>query len=135
MSLQQNHQIEVTVDGRSLGTFDTRTGGAAEGVVTKRRSGGMGPIKQFSGLPDYGDVTVTRTYELARDHDLFRWLLTRAGKASASVADYVLDENGQRFGRPTTFSGKLLTVAGPDADSESAEVNMLTLTMQIRNVA
>jgi hypothetical protein len=135
MTLQQNSLVTVTVDGRPLGTFDTRSGGAPTGAVTKHRSGGMGPIKQHKGLPDYEDVTVTRYYDRVRDHDLFRWLVTRASKGEMVVSDYVLDENGQRFGRPVTFLGVLMSVPPPDSDANSTDVKMLTLTMQTRSVA
>lgn len=132
MSLQQNRLITVTLDGGAIGVFDTREGGDVNGVVVKRRSGGMGPIKQSAGLPDYTDVTVSRE---AADHDEIRRYMTRAGKAEMSVADYTLDENGQRFGKPLTFVGKLLNVAPPPANSDSAETAMLTLTMSVRSVA
>jgi hypothetical protein len=135
MSLQQNHLISVTVDGRPLGVFDTRTGGEITAAPTKRRSGGMGPIKQHKALPDYGDTTVTRDYELARDHPLYPWLAGRCGKGEMVVADFLLDPNGQRFGRPTTYTGILMTVTSPDADANSTDTNTLGLTMQTRNVA
>lgn len=135
MALTQNALITATVDGGSLGVFDTRSGGEVSGVVVKRRSGGMGPIKQSAGLPDYGDVTISREYEPARDHELYRTLTSRAGKAEMSVSHYILDENGQRFGRPVTYVGKLLTVTAPDADSESSDTAMLSLTMSVRSVA
>lgn len=135
MTLSQNHQVVVTVDGRPIGTFDTRRGGEVTGVVVKRRSGGMGPIKQSAGLPDYGDVTVSREKELARDHELYRRLVTRVGKAEMVVNDYTLDENQQRYGKPTTYVGKLLSLTPPDHDSTSAETDMFSLTMSVRSVA
>jgi hypothetical protein len=131
MALQQNRRITARIDGREAGVFDTIEGGDVNGVVTKRRSGGMGPIKQSSGLPDYADVTITRE----STHAEVRRYMLRAGKAEMSVSDFELDVNGQSFDRPITYVGKLMTVAPPPANSESSDYAMLSLTMSVRSVA
>jgi hypothetical protein len=133
MGLAQQHDIFAYVDGRSIGQFDTRSGGEVTGGAQKRRSAGMGPFKQRAGLPDYTDLTVTKV--LDGDWSEARRLQTRAGKAEMVVSDFTLDDNGQRFGRPVTFTGKLQNVVLPDADSQSTEHEMLTLVMQVRAVS
>lgn len=131
MALQQNRRIVATIDGRDEGVFDTINEPAVNGVVAKRRSGGMGEIKQSSGLPDYADVTITRESTHA---EVKRWA-KRAGKAEMSVSDYELDDNGQSFAAPITYVGKLMTVAPPPADSNSTDYALLSLTMSVRSVA
>ncbi len=133
MTLQQNRLITVTVDTRPLGVFQTFSGGEVTAAPTKRRSGGMGPIKQYKALPDYGDVTVTRDYEF-REREMYLWLVGRGGKGRMVVSDFLLDPNGQRFGAPATYTGILMTVTAPDADANSTDVNTLSLTMQTRHV-
>jgi hypothetical protein len=133
MGLSQQHLIVVTVDGRSLGPFDTRSGGEVTGGASKRRSAGMGPFKQRAGLPDFTDLTVTRVLDGSWAE--MRRLQTRAGKAEMVVSDFTLDDNGQRFGPPITFTGKLQNVVLPDADSQSTDYAMVTLVLQVRSVS
>lgn len=135
MSSSQQALISVTVDGRPLGVFDTRTGGGTTSEVSKRRSGGMGPIKQYRSLPNYEDVTVSRVAENERDHELARWLDTRVGRAEAVVSEQPLDENGSAWGRPRTWVGTLMAANPPGRDSESAEAVLYELVVQVRSKA
>lgn len=135
MSTQQNSLVTVVVDGQPLGVFDTLSGGDVTAEPTKRRSGGMGPLKAYGALPDYDDVTVSRVYERERDHELLRRLRTRVGKANASVSEQPLDEDGAPWGRPTTYTGRLIGLTPGEADSESSDPRMFELTFQITEVA
>jgi hypothetical protein len=131
MALTQNYRVSVVIDGVSRGVWDTFAGGEVTGVVVKRRSGGMGPIKQSSGLPDYADVTVTKEHDPA----LYRALVPRASKAEMSVNVQPLDANGQAFSKPTTYVGKLLNVTPPGTDSMGTDDAMMSATMSVRSVA
>lgn len=135
MTTSQQALVTVTVDGRALGVFDTRSGGGTTSEVNKRRSGGMGPIKQYRSLPDYEDVTVSRVYELARDHELSRWLDTRVGKGNAVVSEQRLDENGSAWGKPRTWVGILMSATPPGVDSESNDPALFELGVQVRSKA
>lgn len=135
MSTSQQSLVTVTLDGATIGTFDTMSGGDITAEPTKRRSGGMGPLKSYGALPDYDDVTVSRVAERERDHELQRRLRTRVGKANASISDQPLDDDGAPWGRPTVYTGRLIGMTPGEVDSESSDPRMFELTFQITAVA
>lgn len=129
MVAQMQSLVTVAVDGVSLGVFDTRTGGETSAEVSKYRPGGMAKQKTRGGLPDQGDVTVTREWENERDNEVERILRNRAGRAPMSVSDQPLDDNGIPFGKPKVWIGRLQSVNGGDSDSNSNDGKMLELVM------
>lgn len=132
---QQMALITVSVDGKSLGVFDTKSGGETTAEPTKRRSGGMGVQKSYAALPDHGDVTVSRDYELSRDHELVRRLRKRVGRARVVISERPLDENGAPWGKPVVYTGRLTGISPSEVDSDSADAAMFELTAQIVTVA
>lgn len=132
---QQMSLITVTVDRFSLGVFDTKSGGETTADPTIRRSGGMAGRKSYAALPEHGDLTVSRDYELERDHELVRRLRARVGRAPVIVAEQPLDENGAPWGQPIVYTGRLTGVSPADYDSDSADAAMFELTVQVANVA
>lgn len=129
MTSQQQTLVTVAVDGIPLGVFDTRSGGESSAEITKYRPGGMARQKVRGGLPEVGDVTVSRENENERDAELARQLRTRAGRAPMVVNEQPLDDNGAPWGKPTTWTGKLQSVNPGDADSNSNDGRMLELVM------
>lgn len=132
---QQQVLLTVTVDGLPLGVFDTKSGGETTAEPTKRRSGGMGRQKSYAALPDHGDVTVSRDYDLERDHELVRRLRRRVGRASMVIAEQPLDENGAPWGQPVIHTGRLIGVSPSEVDSDSADAAMFELSAQITDIA
>lgn len=131
---QQNHLVTVTVAGRALGIFDTRSGGEPSADITSRRTGGLGPMTQRRAQPTYADVTVSRELQLQRDHELMRWLLTQVGRADMEVADQWLDDDGLPFGKPTVYLGRLSAATPPEHDANSTDDSLFELTMATRSV-
>lgn len=128
---KQHRRITVVVNGESWGTYETRTGGEGTATVTKRRGGGMGAERSWGGLPTTSDVVVGRPFdielELARHQRARRerWI----GKVRVVVTDQYLDENGNDFGDPDVFRGRLQGITPTEADSTSSEPGMSTLTI------
>jgi hypothetical protein len=129
METQQASLVTVSIDNRSLGVFDTRSGGDVTAEPAKRRPGGMQGLRSHAALPDYDDVTVGRAYERIRDHELLRGLRGRVGRAYMLIAEQPLDEDGNAWGRPTLYYGRLAGLTDGEADSESGDVRMFELTM------
>ncbi|XBB66865.1 hypothetical protein ABFU82_22575 [Nocardioides sp. WV_118_6] len=127
MSTQDQYRVTVTVDGRPLGVFDSRSGGESDTDITKKKTG-EGP-KVYSSKPDTGDVTVGRGYERERDHELARWLRTRCGKGKMVISEQPLDDEDQAWGVPTTWTGILKTVNTGDTDTDSSDPRELELVM------
>lgn len=120
MSTAQQYLITANVGGRDLGVYDTMKGGDVQTKSAMHRPGGMGPEKSYRSLPTYSTITVTRVLERERDWELLRWLQDQSGGVRAQITKQPLDEQGNAWGTPMTWSGRLLGVKGGDADSTSS---------------
>lgn len=109
----------VVVDDRPLGVFDAHEGGVVSAEEQKYRPGGMKPQKSLGGYPSTDNVTVRKLYE-PNDVDIVRWLRGLVGKATAVITKQPLDVDGNPFGKPDVFTGKLQRVAAPDHDSNDS---------------
>lgn len=110
--------VTVAVDDTPLGVFDTWDGGDTSAEEIKYKPGGMSPQKSLGGSATTDNVTVARLYELARDHDLARWLRSRVGKGAVTASKQPLDVDGNPWGKPEVITGKLQRVTTPNHDSE-----------------
>jgi len=117
----------VTIDGVALGTFDTLTGGEADTDELKYKPGGMAPQLSLGGIVTVGQVVVGRIYDLQRDHSRIHWLLGRVGKGNVTVKKQPLDVDGNAFGRPLVYTGKLKRVLPPEVDSTSTDAAIVEL--------
>jgi hypothetical protein len=133
MSTQDQYHVTVTVDGNPIGTFDSRSGGETTAEVGKRNTGEG--LKVYRAKPTTGDVTVVRGYERERDHELARRLRGRVGKATMVISEQPLDDDGNAWGAPTTWTGVLSGVNGGDSDADSADPRDLELTMVAKAVS
>ncbi|MDQ2727576.1 MAG: hypothetical protein M3Y91_06880 [Actinomycetota bacterium] len=127
--------ITVNVNGQDLGVWNKMSGGDTQTKMTKERPGGMGTETLYRGLATYSDVTVTRTYQRVRDHETVRLLQQLAGNAPMNVVKQPLDENGQAFGRPIAYTGKLAMVKPGPTDSEAETLTTIELDMSVTTVA
>lgn len=128
MTTSQQFLVTVTVDGRPLGTFDTCSGGEPSADVAKHRPGGMVGENSHAALPTYSDVTVGRELDRERDVELYRSLISRVGRALASVSKQPLDDNGAPWGKPFTYTGRLSGMSDPESDSNDGSVSMWQMT-------
>lgn len=129
-STQSDSQVTVTVDGVPLGEFDTRSGGDTDSDIATRKTG-QG-VKLYHGRPNHSDLTVSRDYDRERDHELLRRLTRRAGRAEMVVIEQPLDEDGNRWGWPRMWTGKLKSVNPGEYDSDSDDPRMLELVMVVK---
>ncbi len=128
MSTQSQYLVTVTVDGRPIGVFDTRSGGEVEADVQKRKVGG-GRTQTYPSFATPADLTVSRGYERERDHDLSKWLERRCGLGQMVVTEQPLGTDGAAWGTPKIFTGVLKTVNTGEVDSDSNDPRMLELGM------
>lgn len=121
--------ITASLDGKSLGVFDTRSGGESTAAVNKYRAGGSRTPVADAGRHDVADVTITRRWDQERDIDVVRQLRSRVGVGMLKVTEQPTDVDGIAFGKPTTWSGRLSSVTGGDVDSNSDDTRMISVTM------
>jgi len=121
--------VSASVDGKSLGVWDTRAGGESTATVNKYRPGGSKDPVVDAGRPDVADVTITRRWDQKRDIDVVSVLRSKIGRGILKVTEQPTDIDGVAFGKPTTWSGRLSSVTGGDVDSNSDDVRMISVTM------
>jgi hypothetical protein len=127
MSREDQYAVSVVIDARNLGIFDKMGGGEVDSDDSKYRPGGMGAEISLGGTVSVGNLNISRMYDLERDHPLAPWLLSRAGKGQCRIIKQPLDTDGNAFGAPTVYTGRLKQVSLPDVDSESSDAGMLGL--------
>lgn len=134
MSTEMQYLWTVVVDGKSLGVFDSLTGGDAVASESKHRPGGMGDEESYPSLPSYGPASVARVYKRQRDHELIRTLTAKAGRVSGSVTEQPLDADGNSWGQPTVYKGRFLGVKRGSGDSTSDSPRMFELDFSITSI-
>jgi hypothetical protein len=92
----------VTIDGSSIGTWDTLKGGDNDSTVTNYRPGGMVALK------------VVRA---------------KVGKSSAVVSRQLLDVDGNPYGSPLIYSGILKQVMPGDTDSMKGDPQIWSIVI------
>lgn len=119
----------VSVDGIPLGIWDTLAGGGVTAGETKYKPGGMVPQVSLGGSKVTENVTLTRLYELQRDHELCRQLMGRTGRAQVVVSRQPLDPDAMPYGRPFVYTGILMEIHPGDTDSKSEDANVWTMVV------
>lgn len=130
-SRRDEYDVTVTVDGVSLGTFDTFAGGEIDSEEVLYKPGGMGSRLALGGSQLIGNITLQKIYDIAQVHSLVHWLATRAGKGSVVVNKQPLDVDGNVFGRPLVYTGKLKKVHPPEPDSQATDAAVLELEVTV----
>jgi hypothetical protein len=121
------YDTRVSVDGENLGTFDVLTGGETDTDELVYKPGGMAPAVSLGGSTSVGAVVVSRLYQLDRDHLKIHWLLSRVGIGDVVINKQPLDVDGNAFGKPLVYRGKLKRVTPPEVDSTSTDAATLEL--------
>jgi hypothetical protein len=127
MSRVDQYDVSVTINGNNTGTWDKMTGGNIDSTETKYKPGGMGPQISLGGTVEVTNIVVTRLYVLARDHPLVPYLKGGVGKATVVVIKQPLDVDGNKFGKPIVYQGKLKQLTLPEPDSEGTGASLVEL--------
>jgi len=114
---------------KDLGIFNGFDGGGATSDSSKIRRGGTRTRKALGGVPDVDDVTISRDYDLARDHSIIHWLYAAVGSADMIVNWWPLDDDDRPYGSPITYTGKLTGSTKPGLDMESSDPAVLELVI------
>jgi hypothetical protein len=132
MSTQNQYDVTVSVDDPNgtlgqLGTFDTMTGGEVDSEDLKYRPGGMAATVSLGGTKTVGNVVVGRLYRLNRDHPIIHRMTQLVGRANVTVSKQPLDADGNAYGQPLVYTGKLKTVTPPEVDSNADDAAVWTM--------
>ena len=118
---------------KDFGVWDKKTGGAIDSEDYKYKAGGMVPQESLGGTRTIDDVTLTRLYRHERDHLRFQKLISWTGRAECIVSQFILDIDGNVFGGPIVWRGKLKTTTPPEHDSESTDPAFVELVISPAN--
>lgn len=113
------------------GVFDKMSGGALSSGAASYNPGAMGPPVSLGGRRTVSNVTVSRLYRLGRDHDIVGQLYDSVGRSDMTIVKQPLDLEGNVYGSPITYKGKLDRVSAPDVDSEASGAGLIELEMVV----
>lgn len=131
---EQQWLATLNVNGVDFGIFDKFTGGDVSAAANKHRPGGMGPEVTYLALPTYTDVSLTKVYETQRDHDRVAQLHDLVGRALASVTLQPLDDQGNPWGNPRVYQGRLIGVKDGGTDSMSNAARMFEVDISVETI-
>src|SRR5262245_11254926 len=126
---QDQWSVALSVDGVDLGIWDKASGGEIDSEETTYKPGAMAPPIALGGSVNVGALTVSRLYDLQRDHLQVHWLISRVGKGAAVAKRQPLDVDGNAFGKPITYTCRLKQVNPPEYDSESSDAALIELEL------
>ena len=128
MSREDQNVVTVSVSygggTLDLGIFDGFEGGEIDSSEKKFNPGGMQRTISLGGRKTVGNVTVSRLYDLARDHPLMGWLAGGVGRADVTVIKASMTIDEVAIAAPLVYRGKLKTLTPPTHDSESDDAAM-----------
>jgi hypothetical protein len=128
---QDTFILRLTVAGNNYGVWDKKTGGELDSDDLKYNPGGMADTLSLGGRILPGNVVLQRLYDRKDDHDRINTLLNGVGKASVSLAQRPMDQDGNEYGKSIIYTGKLKRVNVPDVDSEANSAAMVEIEISI----
>ena len=118
----------ISIDGKPMGVWDTLSGGGSDSDNTTYRPGGMSPQVSLGGPRTIGEIKCGRLVS-REDWDYMHGLMNRTGQARATVSRQPLDEDGNPWGRPLTYTGVVKTCEPGDTDSNSSDAQVWEITI------
>lgn len=128
---EQSQVISMSVNGQTIGTFNTMDGGDAYATAAQYRSGGQANMTSYRTRPKYTDITVGRVVNLAVDWEVIRGLIPQAGLVPAQCTLQPVDTDLNAYGASRTASGLFLGVGGIRVESDSESIQNFMLKMSV----
>jgi len=119
------HQME------DFGVWDKLDGGAIDSEDTKYYPGGMEDPVSLGGRKTTDNVTLGRLYRLERDHAHLNALIVGASKSKVMIIKHSLDIDGNVFGSPLVYNGKLKRVTPPTHDANASGAAQVEIEVTI----
>lgn len=126
---QDQWQNTVTIDGTPWGVWETLGGGDVEADENKYRLGGMGAQRSLGGPAHTNNLTLGRLLDKPDWPGMKKLMATRVGKADCSVSRQPLDTDGNPFGEPLIYTGKLNAVQPGDTDANGSGAQVWTIVV------
>jgi hypothetical protein len=115
----------------NYGVFDKMTGGQVDSDDNKYNPGGMGPPVSLGGRKTVDNVVISRLYRLMRDHDHIQRLIDGVGRSRVTIAKQPMDIEGNVYGKPLVYNGRLKRCTPPEVDSEASGAGLIELEVVV----
>lgn len=125
---QFDSQVTAVINGEEFGPFDEFSPPEVSGNTERYRPGGQQTAVRTRGLVEFGTGELTKSITSESEYGRFKRLHRVAGRASMSVIEQPLDDNGDPLGESSTWDGLLDDVEFNDVDADSADNRTVTLT-------
>jgi hypothetical protein len=129
VSLQLQHP--ATGKWQPWGVWDKLTGGAVDSDDSKYYPGGMADPVSLGGRKQVDNVTLSRLYRLERDQGQINTLIVAAGKSRVIITKRAMDIEGNVFGKPLVYNGRLKRVTPPEVDSEASGAALVEIEVTV----
>lgn len=133
---QNQHTVTLSItdpatrETRNLGVWDKFGGGGVDSEESTYRAAG-GVRVSLGGSKNPDNVTLSRLYDLVRDHAQLGWLLALVGRGTAVITKQPTNGGYVAQGRPVVYRGTLKRVTPPEVDSESDDPGLLELEFTV----
>lgn len=129
MAVKKAFKVRLSANGADLGEFDAFTGGGVDHTETKYTPFD-GVQRTYLSFPELGNVTLTRSYEEARDGG---FMAAEASYRAAPCTVVVLDRDssGNYQQNRAPYNGAIKAITGPEGDSNSSDIEMLTIEVSV----
>lgn len=124
---QDTHAVSVEINGVDTGIWDKQGSGGVDSEETKYNPGGMVEAVSLGGRKTVENVTVSRLYDLDRDHVSVKTWINLVGKGQVKVIKQFMSQDGAIYGEPLVYTGTLKRVTPPELDSESSDAALIEL--------
>lgn len=132
MSLKNAFKCKLSIAGEDFGEFDSFSGGAYDSTETKYTPFD-GVERVYLSFSSVGNVTVGRSYEVARDGSIVQ------RRESLQHQPFVLvvlerDANGVYQQNRAPYTGLTKAITPPEGDSTASDVAMLQIELSTGKV-
>jgi hypothetical protein len=128
---QDTFEMEVFLNGNSMGIWDKKTGGELDSEETKYYPGGMADAVSLGGRVTQGNITLQRLYDRVLDHNNMQSWFDQVGRGGVKVHQHAMDIQGNRYGNAVIWAGTLKRVQAPDVDSESSSAALFEIEVTV----
>lgn len=128
MSTVDQYQVHLlAAGGRDCGLWQTFAGGGIDSEEAWTRDAYGLPRVALGGQATVQNFTMTRTYRVGRDPELYPFLRKACGRVRFGASVQLLDLDGFPVGPVEPYSGVLKSCAKADVNVEGSEAMKLTL--------
>lgn len=117
-----------------FGVWDRKTGGDVQADITKHRPGGMGAEETYGGQAQTTDLVLTRVKKRQGRDDIAKIAILRqmVGRGEVVVTEQPLDQDANKYGKPSVHRGVVMRVSGADVDSNSNDADLYEVGISTR---